>query len=116
MSTKQKQRYVYVNINAQSVALVLIADLLGLSKYKIFLLYETFGNDIFLFFDICKKAGVFKALTDYRLRRCFQYAEALTPVLLGAHKEYMSSTEQRAYKLLNPLLFETKLRIPEDEV
>ena len=115
MKTKKKRHYVYTNINVQSVALILIADLLNFSKYGLFLLYETFGNDCFLFIDICKKAGLFKTLTDFRLRRCFQQAEVLTPMLLGKPKQHMSTAELRAYRMLMPMLFENKLRIEKEE-
>lgn len=114
MKNKMKKHYIYVNITEQSVALMLIADILSISKYRMFLLYETFGNDVFLFFDLLQKAGHLKPLSDFRVRRCFQYAKYITPVLLGSSVVRMSSTEQRAYRQINPYLFENKLRIEED--
>lgn len=111
---KTKPHYVYINISEQSVALLLIANILNISKYKLFLLYETFGNDVFLMFDLLSKGGHLVKLTDFRLRRCFQYAKYLTPVLLGSTVKKLSTTEQRAYRQINPYLFENKLRIAED--
>lgn len=114
MTEIKKRHYIYVNINKQTVALFLIANVLRISKYKLFLLYETFANDVFLFFNMFQDTGYFKELTGFRLNRCFQHAETLTPVLLGAENHYLSITEQKTYKLLNEALFENKLRIEID--
>lgn len=115
MKIKSTQHYVYVNINRQTVALFFIADLLNISKYQLFLLYETFGDDCFLFFTMCHKAGVFRELTEFRLRRCFHYADKFTPILLGAQNVPLGYQEMRGYKKIAPALFEDKLRIEEDQ-
>lgn len=114
MKTKERTKYLYIPITVQSIALLLIADTLGISKYKLFLLYETFSNDCFLFFELFKNSEMLKNLTEFRLKRCFQYAESLTPVFLGARRDWLSTTEQRAYRKVNPYLFESMLRIAED--
>jgi hypothetical protein len=106
---------VYVNITKQSVALFLIAEVLRISKYQLFLLYETFGNDCFLFFTMFQKADAFKELTEFRLKRCFQHSEKITPILLGAEDIVLSATEERSYKQIHPYLYEKKLRIIEDQ-
>ena len=111
---ESKKRHIYVNINEQTVLLILICNILGISKYQMFLLYETFGNDCFLFFDLLQKAGTLPRLTNFRLRRCSKWAEMLTPVLLGGIKPELSPTEQKVYMLLNPLLYENKFKIEED--
>lgn len=116
MTTRTKvPHYVYVNINVQTVALFFIAEILGISKYQLFLLYETFGNDVFLFFTMCNKAGMFQELTDFRLRRCFIHAEKIAPILLGNSGIELGTTEIRSYQLINPHLFEKKLKIAEDQ-
>lgn len=112
--TKKDQRYVYVNITEYTVALFLIADLIGISKYRLFLLYETFGNDLFLLLDIFNKASVLNDLTEYRINKCFLHAERLTPVLLGIPNPYLGSQDTRSYQKLVSYLFENKLRIPVD--
>lgn len=111
---KTKQRYIYVNINKQTVALFFIADVLQISKYMLFLLYETFGDDCFLFFNLCYKASVFPELTEYRMKKCFHYAERFTPILLGATNVPLGYQEMRGYKRIAPYLYENKLRIAED--
>lgn len=109
------KKYVYVNINTQTVALFFIAELLSISKYQLFLLYETFGDDCFLFFTMCHKAGLFKSLTDFRLRRCFRHAEKFSKILLGAEDVPMGYQEIKSYKQIAPYVFEKKLRIEEDQ-
>ena len=109
-----KKRHIYVNINEQTVLLILICNILGISKYQMFLLYETFGNDCFLFFDLLQKAGTLPRLTKFRLRRCLKWAEMLTPIFLGGTKPELSSTEKKVYMLFSPLLYENKFKIEED--
>lgn len=109
-----KKRYIYVNINEQTVLLLLISNILGISKYQMLLLYETFGNDCFLFFDLLQKAGILPRLTKFRLRRCLQWSKMLTPVFLGGIKPELTATEQKVYTLLSPLLYENKFKVEED--
>ena len=111
---KTKTKYVYIDIKKESVMLLLLSEVLGISAYGLFLLYETFGMDVLLFFDLCKKMGMFTQLTDFRIARCTRLAEVLTPVLLGGVKEHMSKVELKSYRLLNSLLYEDKFRVPED--
>lgn len=113
--TKQPQKFIYVNVNKQTILLMLICNLLGISRYQMFLLYETFGNDVFLFFDILQKADILQGLTQYRVRRYSQYAEAIEPVCKGKSVEQLSTTELRAYRSIAWLLFEDKFKIPEDK-
>lgn len=108
------QKFIYVNINEQTILLLLISNILGISKYQLILLYETFGNDIFLFFDILQKADLLKGLTQYRIKRCVQYANAIAPVCKGNPIDKLSTTELRAYRVIAPFLFEDKFKIPED--
>lgn len=112
--SKPPQKFIYVNINEQTVLLMLICNLLGISRYQMFLLYETFGNDVFLFFDILQKAEILQGLTQYRIKRYSQYASAITPVCKGQSVEQLSTTELRAYRSIAWLLFEDKFKIPED--
>lgn len=111
---KTDKRYIYVNINKQTVALFFIAEVLQISKYMLYLLYETFGDDCFLFFNMCYKAAQFKELTEFRMKKCFHYADLFTPILLGAKNVPLSSQELRGYKKIAPYLYENKLRIEED--
>ena len=112
---KKKQKYIYVKINEQTVFLMLICNILCISKYQMFLLYETFGNDVFLFFDILQKADVLKRLTQFRIRRYHQFASAIASICLGKSIEKLSTTELRAYRSIADFLFEDKFKIPEDE-
>lgn len=111
---KKTKHYIYADITTHTTLLLLIADLLRLSFYQMLLLYEVFGNDVFLFFDICSKKEHFKELTKFRLNRCTQLANSLTPVLLGDTKEHMSIIELKAYRTLSPYLFENKFKVEED--
>lgn len=110
-----KEHYIYVNINEQTVALFLIADTIRISKYLLFLLYETFGNDLFLMFRMFYKAGMLPELSEFRLSRCLRHAETIVPILLGHEGIVLNQTQTRAYQIVNPYLYETKLRIPEDQ-
>lgn len=112
--TKTVAKPLYINITRQTVMLLLIANLLKMSKYKLFLLYETFGNDVFLFFDLCKKEGAFQKLTKFKLNRFNKIADSITPVLLGQTKNYMNSLELKAYEQIVPMLLDNKIRIEED--
>lgn len=107
-------RTLYINITEQSIALLLIAKSINIDVYRLFLLYETFGDDMFLFLELFKDNLALSGLTEFRLRRCFQYAHTLVPVLLGSSIDKLSVTELRAYKQIHPLLFETKLKITGD--
>lgn len=113
--SKSPRKFIYININEQTILLLLISNVLGISKYQLMLLYETFGNDVFLFFDILQKADILKGLTQYRLKRCVQYANAIAPVCKGQPVDRLSTTELRAYKTVAYMLFEDKFKIPEDE-
>ena len=112
--SKPPQKYVYVNINEQTILLLLISNVLGISKYQMLLLYETFGNDVFIFFDILQKANILQGLSQFRIKRCAQYAYSIAPVCKGEPVERLSTTELRAYKSIANYLFEDKFRIPED--
>lgn len=111
---KKTKPSIYVNINEQSVALFFIAETIGISKYALYTLYETFGDDCFLFFDMFYKAGILKQLTEFRMKKCFTYASKFTPILLGAKDIPLSSQEMRGYRKIAPYLYETKLRISEE--
>lgn len=111
----EKRQYIYVNITKQSIALVLIADLLKLSKYMLFLQYEVFGNDLFLIFDMFMKAGLLPTLTSFRLKRCFVHADALYKVFSGEQDAQLSITMKRSLQIVNALVYETKLRVPVDQ-
>lgn len=117
VKNNKKPKYIYVNINEQTVMLLLIANMMGISKYMLFLLYETFGNDVFLFFEMLHKKLLLKGMTEFRMRRCIQWAGTIAPICKGeVLKRKMSSTELRAYKSIAELLYEDKFRIPEDVV
>lgn len=107
------KKTLYINITEQTVALMLIANILKLNKYKLFLLYETFGNDCFLFFELFKDYPFLEDLTEFRLKRCFLNARSLTPVLHGQSAERLSTTELRAYQQLKPDLYENKFKLEE---
>lgn len=111
---KTTKHYVYTDITKETVFLLLIADIVRLSFYQMLLLYETFGNDTFVFFDVCSKKEHFKELTKFRVNRCMHLADSLTPVLLGEPKERMNLIEMKAYRTLSPLLYENKFRVEED--
>lgn len=108
------KKCIYVTINEQTVFLVLISKLLKISCYKMFLLYEVFGNDLFFFFEILKNHSSFEALTQYRIRRYQKQAHSIARAFSLRNFSYLSVTENKTFNLLKDLIIEDKFKFIED--
>jgi hypothetical protein len=109
-----KKEYLYISITKETTALILLANSLKISKYNLFLLYEVFGNDCFLFLELFKQSPFMEGLTNFRLTRCFNHAEQLLPYLHSKILSVPPNKVRQSLEILQPLLYETKFRIEKD--
>lgn len=108
------QKYIYVTINEQTVFLTLICRLLNISYYKMFLLYEVFGNDLFFIFDILKSNDTFRELTQYRINRYHRQASSIYRAISSKDISSLSVTERRSFNLLSNMIIEDKFKFQQD--
>lgn len=107
------KRLIYTLVNEQTVLLAIIGKLLGINHYRLFLLYETFGNDIFLFFDMLKNFSVFSCLTQYRIRRYQKQAYDIARAVQIKNLDVLTITEKRTYKWLSNMIIENRFKFED---